>query len=364
MIGIIHYLILQLIPEGIFKLYYKSKEVDSNLASCAMEVASSGVTYPMTNDSTGGYFSYTFDPYTDIPLGEQTFNFTISEPDGDLIATYSNKVTFRADLSTYMRSNVQDDSTAIIVFDVPVIEKEYYDSINKKDFELEVLQTLISSMDLSDSRMLTDFTNIKFTNTYGILSNMLLNQPTISAVLDIVETIPTSCDVADRFIYSPCSNDNPNQDDIIKCTDATSLTFIYQEAVSDTIVYVTNKGENYIYSERGWIPLPLYTIPLEIEVEVFRSETFSGTLASFTDTVRQTIFNAFEDRFGTNATIYRSEIIDVVQGIDGVSHCRLRKPETSIFFNFKLKELTESQLLRYGPEYIFFREEDITVKVA
>jgi len=350
--------------EGTFKLHYKSTESDSSLTSCAMEVESSGVTYPMTNDSTGGYFSYTFDPYTDIPLGEQTFNFTISEPGGDLVATYSNKVTFRADLSTYMRSNVQDDSTAVIVFDVPVIEKEYYDSINKKDFELEVLQTLISSMDLTDSRMLTDFTNIKFTNTYGILSNMLLNQPTISSVLDIVETIPTSCNVNDRFIYSPCSNDNANQDDIIKCTDATSLTFIYQEAVSDTIVYVTNKGANYIHSERGWIPLPLYTIPLEIEVEVFRSETFSGTLASFIDTVRQTIFSAFEDRFGTNATIYRSEIIDVVQGIDGVSHCRLRKPETSIFFNFKLKELTESQLLRYGPEYIFFREEDITVKVV
>ena len=350
--------------QGIFKLHYKSTEVDSDLTTCDVEIESSGVVYPMANDSTSGYFIYTFDPYTNIPLGEQTFNFTISEPGGDSIATYSNKATFRADLSTYMRSNVQDDGTAVIVFDVPVIEKEYYDSINKKDFELEVLQTLITSMDLTDSRMLTDFTNIKFTNTYGILSNMLLNQSTISPVLDVVEDIPISCNVNDRFIYSPCTSNDPNQDDIIKCTDSTNLTFIYQEAVSDTIVYVTNKGENYIYSERGWIPLPLYTVPLEIEVEVFRSETFSGTLASFTDTIRQTIFDAFEGRFGTNATIYRSEIINVVQGIDGVGHCRLRKPETSIFFNFKLKKLTEDQLLRYGPEYIFFREEDITVKVA
>ncbi len=62
--------------------------------------------------------------------------------------------------------------------------------------------------------------------------------------------------------------------------------------------------------------------------------------------------------------IYRSEIIDVVQNIDGISHCSLRQPETSIFFNFKLKELTEDQLLAYGPEYIYFTEDSITVRVV
>ena len=350
--------------EGTFTLHYKSTEVDADLATCEMEIESSGILYPMANDSTSGYFVYTFDPYTNIPLGEQTYNITISEPGGNPVATYSNKITFRADLSTFMRSNVQDDSTAIIVFDVPVIEKEYYDSINQRDFELEVLQTLLSSMDLTDARMLTDFTNIKFTNTDGILSNMLLNEPTMVPVVDLVETVPTSCNENDRFIYSPCEGNDPQQDDIIKCTDSTALTFVYQEPVADTITYVTDEGENYIYSERGWIPLPIYTIPLQIEVEVFRSATFSGTLASFVNTVRETLFEAFEGRFGTNTTIYRSEIIDVVQGIEGVSHCRLKKPETSIFFNFELKNLTEDQLLRYGPEYVFFREEDITVRVA
>ena len=122
-------------------------------------------------------------------------------------------------------------------------------------------------------------------------------------------------------------------------------------------------GENYIYSERGWIPLPEYKIPLDIEVEVFRSSTFSGTLITLVNTVRETLYNAFVDRFGTNSTIYRSEIIDILQNIDGISHCRLRKPETSIFFNFNLKDLTQDQLLKYGPEYIYFTEDTITVRV-
>ena len=351
--------------QGIFRLYYKSSEVDSASASCQMVIQSSGSTKNMINDSTNGYFYFIFDPYTDIPQGEQTYQFTISDPSNAEVALYSNKITFRKNLDTFMRSNVDaSDGTSLIVFDVPVIEKEYYDSIDQRAFELQVLQTLISTANLSDRRMLTDFSNIKFTNTFGVLNTMLLNQPTISPVKDIVELLPTTPSVGDRYVFAPCTRNDLNQDNIIRCTDATNVTFLYEEASIDTIVYVENKGENYIYSENGWIPLPVYNIPLNIEIEVFRDITFSGTLASLQDTVRTTIIDSFSDRFGTASEIYRSEIIDVVQEIDGISHCRLRKPETSIFFNFDLTDLTEEQLLRYGPEYIYFTEDSITVKVV
>jgi hypothetical protein len=348
---------------GIFKLHYKSSELDAYLATCEMQIASSGSIKTMTNDSTGGYFIYTFNPYTNIPLGKQKYTFTIKDPSSNDIGQYANEVTFRSDLSTFMRSNIQTDGTTLTVFDIPVVEKTYYDALNKRDFELEVLQTLVSSMDLTDSKMLTDFTNIKFTNTYGLLENMKLNQPNIASVLDIVDTLPTSCLLDDRFIYSPCSGNDLNQDNIIKCIDATALVFIYEKPVGDTIVYVVDRDENYIYSDRGWIPLPSYTIPLQLEVEIFRSSTFSGTVVALIDTVRETLYEAFKDRFGGNITIYRSEIIDVIQGIEGVSHCRLRRPETSIFFNFSLLDLTKDQLLRYGPEYIFFKEDNISVRV-
>ena len=350
--------------KGIFKLHYKSEESDADLTSCEMKITSSGSTKTMINDSTESYFIYTFDPYTDIPSGEQTYEFTIRDPSNAEVALYSNKVTFREDLSTFMRSNLVLDSTNIIVYDVPVIEKDYYDSIDQRAFELQVLQTLISSADLSDRRMLTDFSNIKFTNTFGLLESMLLNQPTISSVIDILETEPTSCAVGDRYIVDTCTNDLEHQDNIIRCIDATALIFVYEAPVADSIVYVENKGENYIYSVLGWIPLPLYEIPLVIDIEVFRDLTFTGTLTALQNTVRETIINAFSARFGTGAEIYRSEIIDAVQGIEGISHCSLRKPETSIFFNFELKELTEDQLLAYGPEYVYFTEDSITVRVV
>jgi hypothetical protein len=376
--------------QGIFRLYYQTGEPDAELAGCTLKIQSSGSTKIMTNDSTSGYFYYIFDPYTDIPLGEQTFEFNITDPSSTDIAKYSNKATFRGDLSTFMRSNVEiTDSTTLIVFDVPVIEKTYYDAVAKRDFELQVMQALISSLDLADSKMLTDFTNIKFTSTHGLLENMQLNQPTISSVVDIVTSLPTSCVNNSRYILSPTSGNDEYQDNIVKCVqvidhttidttafdgttiidttaiiDSTAMTYIYEEPIADSIVYITNRGENYIFSERGWIPLPAYTIPLEIEVEVFRESTFSGTLTALINTVRETIYDAFKDRFGTNSTLYRSEIIDVIHNVEGVSHCRLRKPETSIFFNFQLTELTQSQLLRYGPEYVYFTEDNITVRVG
>jgi len=350
--------------DGIFKLHYKSDEIDSDLTSCEMTIKSSGSVKNMINDSTNQYFIYTFDPYINMPIGEQTFEFVIKEPGGAEISLYSNKVTFRADLSTFMRSNLVIDGTSMIVYDVPVIEKEYYDSIDQEAFELQVMQSLISTSDLTDRRMLTDFSNIKFTNTYGLLQAMLLNQSTSSDVVDIVNTLPVTCNTGDRFIYAPHTRDDEYQDNIIRCTDSTSMTFIYETPSADTILYVTNLDNRYIYSAGGWIPLPVYSIPLEIEIEVFRDLTFSGNLASLQTLVRETIIEEFKDRFGTGIEIYRSEIIDVVQEIEGVSHCRLRKPETSIFFNFDLKDLTEEQLLEYGPEYIYFIEDSITVRVG
>jgi hypothetical protein len=352
--------------EGIFKLHYKSTESDSDLTSCKMVITSSGSTKSMINDATAGYYIYTFDPYTDIPSGEQTFEFTIYDPSNNPISVYSNKVTFRDDLRNFMRSNAKwGDSTAITVYDVPVILDSYYQEIDQRAFESQIMQTLISSLDLSDARMLTDFTNIKFTNTHGELQNMLLNEPTVSPIVSILETEPTSCDVDDRFIITGDCTQPPeaHQDNIVRCIDSTGPVFTYEDPVADSIAYIEDLDEKYIFSERGWIPLPIYNIPITIEVEIFREQTYSGTLTTIIQDVRESLFESFRGRFGTNAEIYRSEIIDVVQDVDGVDHCRLRHPETSIFFNFELIDLTEEELLRYGPEYIFFREEDITVKV-
>jgi hypothetical protein len=351
--------------DGIFKLSYKSTAVDSALATCTIANEQTGLLRDMVNDSTSDYFVYTFSPYTNIPLGEQTFTFTIYDPSNEAIAKYANKVTFRSDLKSFMMSNTSIDSTSYIVYDVPVIQKDFYDSIDKRDFELNILQVMLTSLDLNEQRMLTDFTNVKFTNTHGNLVNIQYNPTTRSDVIDIVETEPTSAVLDDRFILvENTQTPGPNQDNLLRCIDdSTAIVFAYEKPSADAVVYVTNRAQKYIYSERGWITMPSYRIPLEIEIEVFRGLDFSGTIGSMTDLVRDTLYAAFKDRFGTNAVIYRSEIIAVVNEIQGVSHCRLRKPETSVFFDFDIDDFTQDELLRYGPEYVYFRKEDISVRV-
>ena len=222
-------------------------------------------------------------------------------------------------------------------------------------------------MDLSNYKMLTDFANIKFTNTIGVMENMLLNEPTISDVIDIVRNSPPIANIGDRYILvcEECAND-PLTGTVIQCIDSSAYPAVYlvDEPTADSITYVTHLNKKYIFSETGWIELPSYNIPLVIEIEIFRSLSYSGTISSLITSVRDTVYETYKDRFGSNATIYRSEIINTVQQIDGVSHCRLKKPETSIFFNFDLINLTEDQLLEYGPEYVFFTRDSISVRVV
>jgi len=342
-----------------FRLKYQSTESDSDQASCELQLTDLGSVKDMTNDSTSLEFVYVFDPYTDFPLNEQNILFRIKSPSATLVADYVTVATIRKDLKTFMLSNISTDGTTLTIYDVPVIEKNYYDALDKEGFETQVLQNVVSTIDLTSKKMLTDFTNVKFTNTFGNMQNMVLNKPTISPVIDFVASLPPS-NISDRYILT----EGTYKDYVATCTDASASIFVYTQPLLDTIVYVTNLNEKYIYSESGWITIPTHDIPLKIEVEVFRSSDYSGTFTELSDAVRTAIYEAFKSRFGANARLYRSEIIDVIQDVDGVDHCRVVKPVTSIFFDFVLEELTEQELLEYGPEFVYFKESDITVRVA
>ncbi len=351
---------------GVFQLHYHSTEADADLTTCQLEVLSTGQLFDMTNDSTAHNFIYVFDPYTGIPEGEETFYFTISNAT-TTVARYSASLIFRQPLSDFMMSNlVATDSTSIIIYDIPTIKKSYYDSISQRDFETQVLQLMMTTMDFSGYRMLTDFTNLKFTNTTGNLRNMMHNKVTRSPVIDIQTTPPTSPSLGDRYIVgdgTPTGAWIGYDDQIAQCTDASNIIWFFIEAATDDIVLVQNRGAKYIYTGEEWIPIPTYQIPLILEVEVFKELSYSGTLDGLATSVRTAIIAAFESRFGINIELYHSEIIDVVQEVDGVDHCAIKKPETNIFFNFDLDDLTENELLEYGPEYVYFTRDSITIKV-
>ena len=356
---------------ALFELTYFSNEVDLANLECTMTVLSSNDKYIMTNNAGtgGGTFSYLFSDYLDIPLGSQTYYFTISNPTAliyqPLISEYSVDFTFRKDLKSFMMSNSFEDGTSTIIYDIPVILNSYYESIDQVIFEKQVLQAFLSSSEFKNYRMLTDFINIKLCNTTGLSKNMLKNKPTKIAVNDIgITIIPPSPNLADRYIVSGNEGGdwNNNRDNIAICVDATANIWTFIEPVGGDIVYVNNKASNYIYSEYGWRK-PIYDIPLKITIEIFKVNDSSIQETTLISNIKSTLLNYYKPIFGHKIEIRRSKIIDLVHNINGVSYCRLIEPESGIFFNFNIDEFQQQELLEYTPEWIYFTEDDITIKL-
>ncbi len=351
-----------------YELRYNTTEDDPEVVECEMEILETGQTFSLINtiDSTaegGSAFILTLSDYTVIPEGELTYFFSLTHPTEGAIGRYENTLTFRQSLENLTRSNVISDSTGVTVYDIPTVEKEYYDDINQREFEAQVLQSLLASLTFENYKMLTDFVNVKFSNTTGVLQNMQLNPVNRLPVISIRSIPPTTCSVGDRYIVANGVGVWSNQDDdIAECTDSTNITWVFFTPNTDDMVLVSNEGLKYIFSASGWV-IPAYTIPLVITLDVFKLSTFSDSISGLISSIRETLVTEFEGQFGINRPIYRSEIIETVQNVDGVEHCRLLTPQSNIFFDFNIDNFTQQQLLEYGPEYVYFTEESIAVRI-
>lgn len=346
-------------------LQYTSDELDYSICTCEMIILETNQTFTMTNDFTNNKFTYTFDPYTIIPEGELTWYFTISHL-GSPIGQYSTNFTFRRPLKDFMMSNMELDSTSLIVYDIPCILKSYYDEINKRDFETQVLQKIVETMEFYNYRMITDFTNLKFVNAWGTMNNMQHNTVTKLPVIDIQCNPPMEGSIGDRYLVAndpvPGSDWDGYANKFATIVDDMTMTWSYVDPSSNDIVYIINQNKKYIFTGSKWVA-PLYQIPLTIEAEIFKSTSYSGSDAEITNTVKDVIYAVFSEFFGANVPLYRSELISVIQSIDGVSYCNLLKPDSDIFFNFDLDNFTQDELLVYGPEYLYFTTDNISVRV-
>jgi len=353
------------IDKAVFELNYFTDELDYATTTCELQIIETGSIYNMTNNSSEKKFEYTFDPYTLLTAGEINCLFTISNTTQQ-VCRYSASFIFRQELDDFMLSNLTIDSTSsdITIYDIPVVQKEYYDGIVQRDFELLVLQKMMENISLSGQRMLTDFANIKFTNTTGTMNNMQHNIATKPAVIDIISTPPIVADLGDRYIVGTNATGDfeGKTHQIAQCIDSTAVLWHYVQPITDDMLYVENKGLKYVFAITGWI-VPNYTIPLQLEIEVIKTKEYSGTDTDLSNSIKTALINAFSGRFGSNISIFRSEITDVVQGLEGVDHLRLTKPESNIFFDYDINKFTEQELLEYGPEYVFFEESDISILV-
>ena len=345
---------------------------DPSSLECEMYVEQNNNTYQMFADSTSHQFFYILSPYTKFLEGKVTVYFKFKEG-STRICDYVTSITAYESMNDSMMSNITIGSTDTIIYDIPVILKSYYDSIDQVSFELSILQYMLRTFTFLDYRMLTDFVNLKFTNTWGKMSGMLYN-PVKEHVVSI--GIPNSPIPNNVYIVSGDEGSTPSPppsysswkllaNKYASFTDSTNLNeaWIIADPMMDDIISVENEGGKvYVYTGEIWF-FPYYDLPLKISVNVWKRPDYYGSDLTLISSIQNQIYNTFNSRFGSNVTLYRSEIVDVVQSVSGVRNCDLVLPESNIFFSFPLSSLTKDQLLRYGPDHIYFRLKDISVKV-
>jgi len=352
---------------GVYQMQIDYSSFDDSTAALTaeLEILQTGTKYDMINDGTS--FIYIFSNYNAVPAGNLDYFVTIARG-SSLLAKYQISLVFRQSLENYTMSDVVSDSTSYFtVYDIPVIKKSYYDLVDTVEFESQVLQKLLTTLTFKDYRMLTDFVSLKFSNTTGLLTNMQLNDVDHQPVIDILHEAPVITDatsLGDRYIVSSHSTGVwAGQDHkIATCSQVGPVLWSYKDPNSDDMVYVENKASKYIFGEYGWVE-PIYEIPFRISLDVFKDDTYSGLVSSLVYDIRQALLDAFSDRFGIGTAIYRSEIIDIVQEVTGVDHCHVVEPQSSIFFNFDINTFTQEELLEYSPDYIYFTEASISIKV-
>jgi len=315
-----------------------------------------------------------------IEEGVQKYKFTIydisTEVDPVVLNICYTSAVVKENLDEYMYSQVElYDSTAgtYYVYDVPVIDKDYYDSISTSDKKSEFDYYILSKLalfDVTKYKMMTDFVNLKFSNTTGKITNMDLNPVTKSSVVDINPcAIPTGCTVGDRYAVS--DDDNPwagtpwNLEGgfIAEYSAVAAYGWGIEFLGVNDIFYVDSLATNMIYNGDAIVEM-VQDIPIDVEIEVWMDKSYSGSDFGLITTVKDTLINSLYSKFGYDKNLYISEIIRVVKSVAGVSNCKVLKPEHDIEFKYDIYEdLTQQQLLEYSPDLIYIDSDSITIKV-
>lgn len=400
-------------------------------------------------------FSWRLHDYTEVPEGTQRFEFQIQalvpRMDSDrniydingnvvitgkggvveenvevpikfvwtTINTYYCDVVVRRNLDNFMSSalTVDDDTGIYKVHNVPVILKDYYDNIinsdkNDKDtnnFEINVMQSLISNINLTNTKMLTDFVNLKFADTYGSMINLRYNKPDY-----IVESRYWNTPWWERSGQSQDTDDlNPDydtetqylDDDHTKINpyyiapDANDVYYIVngviegqRKPLSDYIGWIAlrvptkideehysytynlyepevgdyvrvkdeldNEGyhKTLVWTGKEWKDVTQYQIPLNLKLKI---EVDESSVSTSDDDLKERIIDAlttyFSNKMGIQRNLDRSEVIKVCRSVKGVIYAELIDPAVDIRFNYVMQDLSQKQLLDFTPQYIGFR---------
>lgn len=328
------------------------------------------------------------------PSGELTFNFKLKL--GNNYSIWSAKVVIRKSLKDRMQSKAElvtqigSQGEALKkywrIYDVPCLSKEYYEWLNSESnrergrmnrFDELVIYRIINA-DINSFRMMTDFVNMKFSNTFGVcLSMYKYNNPTrmerviaidpdnikdldYDVIQDMDSIAVTNYDMKEwkRELGIP----NNISGYLMRYSKPEGRWYgPYFLKVNDILIYEPNDYTKIkmIFNGHRLVPLVLKS-PIEIEMDVWidPNEVKSESLD---DEIKKAVIISLFGKFGYETFISRSDIEKAVMSISGVKNCVVLKPEFDIFTNFDLDKLSQGDLIRFVPSLLYTTYDCITI---
>ena len=338
-------------------------------------------------------FGIEFEYINEFPLDMSKFTIEIwgSEKSTTIkplekLKIYYCEAIIRKNLQTLMFSYVtegtNDEGISVYnVYDTPVILTEYLNNIDdyykRAAFDTYVLQKFINNINLTSTRMLTDFSNIKFCDTWGDLTNMKYNTARKTVITMSLLTVPFPADLENGDLY--IVNGGEGYDTF----GVNWLNYIHQYALwnvdhwefsqpifGDMIVIDNkydptdlNQGKKFSFNGKYWME-PIFKIPFLINLKVVRDSKKNISNQGIVESIKSSLIEYFTPKFGLDKNIDRSEIVKVVRGVSGVEYAELLKPEVDLRFDYDVDEMTHEELIDYTPQLVIFLANTITVNFA
>ncbi len=374
-------------PSLELEFIYNQISEDDILLSCSMITEWDGKSYNLNqviDDTETKFVLPSKNIYLeDVPYGEKNLIFkmyqqSLGDDGTSVILAQLNEsqveVYIKEDLSDFMYSqiHVSTDTTSnmyhVSIYDVPVIKKSYYDGINQRSFSSFVYENILA-FNPEEYRMATDFINLKFSNTTGLINNMLYNKETKESVISVNPiTVPENPSDGDRYVITDLSYYTSGvwsgqTEPFISQYYELNHSWSKDKLTTNDIIYVDSYRQKLIFNGTHMV-IPSLGIPFEIRVIVWKDTSYSVTEQALIEDIKNQLIETLYDKFGFDRNIYQSEIISIIQNVRGVDHCKVIEPNHDIFFNFDIyNDLTQSELLEYSPDFISFTSNSIYVEV-
>jgi len=245
--------------------------------------------------------------------------------------------------------------------DVPVFEKEYWESLTNNDrtkLVLDVIDKFAVGVERYDVRMLNTHISSKFVKTLGKTTNTRFTTPDyhVLGVYNTSSNLPNPQDVPGEYVA--LSQITDPSDPFFQFTGHIVMSDGQQWQgihVGRGTVVKDPDGNVYVTDGVRWIQ-PYYDLPLKFIVEVHTNSPSSELMHQCKDIIKE-----YVNSLGIEESLYLSQIVDRLHNLTDVRYCRIIQPATDIIYRDIMQNLTKADLYTYTPEKLWTRDEDIEI---